>query len=692
MIFVLGNLNYIFAQDGNDSIYPSKIIIYQPIEDLLIDHKINFIGKLQFLDGSPIPYQPIIIKDDITFGTDRIIAKGETNSEGIFEIPWIVENRKDVSGNPQSGEYNIYAIHEKTSVSDYSRSNTISFAISEIEDIKCQWTPYSKWSLAPYEKNRLIGESISISGTLTNSRECPRDFAQVYLVNFAFNKSFSESNMITSKDMILGKTITDSDGNFTIYGIANVTPKDLNPEIYLVYLDENSMFSDLYKTGINVKRFSSSITLNSIPTSINAGEIILFEGKLNLENTNPQGSAVYILDEDPLNADDLLVTAYVNSDGTFSASWIAENVDVDGVADIYAVYEATNQNYRTTSCDNENTFDFGGLCKNTLPIEIIGESAEVTNPFNPSNQEYVFKGNEFMKLYYALEFSKNPTIAIILQPDSIDDLKKYITPVKEGIVEWSNLLEETSGDWEVDFDILMPGDRFQRFPDIIINIVSFDEVIDCKSTRGVAWVTGEKPLNSKVCATSYGKPSKFEQVSYVAGHEFIHTVGLGHAFNKPGDVMCSVEQGKATCPNNFFPGSKPSKFNLAAIRALYGNDGWKNPNNNVEFSSKFTVDDFKNNIEYEQKNQSGIPDWVKNNAKWWSEKKLDDNSFFEGISFLVKEKIINIVKTQNQIERNQYVPDWVKNNAKWWSEEKISNEEFLKGIKYLIEIGIIVVN
>ena len=61
------------------------------------------------------------------------------------------------------------------------------------------------------------------------------------------------------------------------------------------------------------------------------------------------------------------------------------------------------------------------------------------------------------------------------------------------------------------------------------------------------------------------------------------------------------------------------------------------------FSSKFTVDDFKNNIEYEQKNQNGIPDWV-------------------------------------------------KNNAKWWSEEKISNEEFLKGIKYLIEIGIIVVN
>jgi len=35
------------------------------------------------------------------------------------------------------------------------------------------------------------------------------------------------------------------------------------------------------------------------------------------------------------------------------------------------------------------------------------------------------------------------------------------------------------------------------------------------------------------------------------------------------------------------------------------------------------------------------------------------------------------------------VPDWVKNNAKWWSEEKISEQEYLDAIKFLIDNQII---
>jgi len=36
------------------------------------------------------------------------------------------------------------------------------------------------------------------------------------------------------------------------------------------------------------------------------------------------------------------------------------------------------------------------------------------------------------------------------------------------------------------------------------------------------------------------------------------------------------------------------------------------------------------------------------------------------------------------------LPDWIKNNAKWWSEGKISNNDFVLGIQYLIQNGIIV--
>ena len=37
--------------------------------------------------------------------------------------------------------------------------------------------------------------------------------------------------------------------------------------------------------------------------------------------------------------DDLLTTAYVNSEGRFTAPWLVEAVDIDDTVDIHAVFE-----------------------------------------------------------------------------------------------------------------------------------------------------------------------------------------------------------------------------------------------------------------------------------------------------------------------------------------------------------------
>jgi len=37
-----------------------------------------------------------------------------------------------------------------------------------------------------------------------------------------------------------------------------------------------------------------------------------------------------------------------------------------------------------------------------------------------------------------------------------------------------------------------------------------------------------------------------------------------------------------------------------------------------------------------------IPGWIKNNAKWWSEGQIDDNSFVQGIQYLVEHGIIRV--------------------------------------------------
>ena len=85
---------------------------------------------------------------------------------------------------------------------------------------------------------------------------------------------------------------------------------------------------------------------------------------------------------------------------------------------------------------------------------------------------------------------------------------------------------------------------------------------------------------------------------------------------------------------------------------------------------------------------TALPDWVKSNAKWWAEGKIDDNSFIQGIQNLIKQGLITISETEAGSSSSE-IPAWVKNNAGWWADGQISESDFLKGIEYLVSIGII---
>ncbi|MEM3064956.1 MAG: hypothetical protein QW177_06240 [Candidatus Nitrosotenuis sp.] len=89
-------------------------------------------------------------------------------------------------------------------------------------------------------------------------------------------------------------------------------------------------------------------------------------------------------------------------------------------------------------------------------------------------------------------------------------------------------------------------------------------------------------------------------------------------------------------------------------------------------------------------NNAEIPDWIRNNAKWWSEKRISDSDFIQGIQYLIKKQVIVVPHTeQKNTSSSQLIPDWIRNNAKWWSEKRISDSDFLNGIQYLIAQGLI---
>jgi len=87
--------------------------------------------------------------------------------------------------------------------------------------------------------------------------------------------------------------------------------------------------------------------------------------------------------------------------------------------------------------------------------------------------------------------------------------------------------------------------------------------------------------------------------------------------------------------------------------------------------------------------KSTVPAWVKNNAGWWANDQIDDQTFVSGIQFLIKEKIITVTSSPESSEKTNEIPEWIKNNANWWSEGLITDDDFLKGIEFLVSNGII---
>ena len=55
-----------------------------------------------------------------------------------------------------------------------------------------------------------------------------------------------------------------------------------------------------------------------------------------------------------------------------------------------------------------------------------------------------------------------------------------------------------------------------------------------------------------------------------------------------------------------------------------------------------------------------VPAWIKNNAGWWAEGQIDDQTFVNGMQFLIKEGIIQVSDTTSASNNSEFIPEWVK--------------------------------
>ncbi len=62
--------------------------------------------------------------------------------------------------------------------------------------------------------------------------------------------------------------------------------------------------------------------------------------------------------------------------------------------------------------------------------------------------------------------------------------------------------------------------------------------------------------------------------------------------------------------------------------------------------------------------------------------------FVQGIEYLIENKIL-VVSSQTISSSEEKIPSWIKNNAGWWADGTIDDQSFLTGIEWLVSNGII---
>jgi len=87
-----------------------------------------------------------------------------------------------------------------------------------------------------------------------------------------------------------------------------------------------------------------------------------------------------------------------------------------------------------------------------------------------------------------------------------------------------------------------------------------------------------------------------------------------------------------------------------------------------------------------------IPEWIKNNAKWWSENQISDGDFIQGTQYMIQQGLLEVPSSDStQEDSSNVIPKWIKNNAGWWADGLISDTEFISSLQFLIENKILLI-
>lgn len=176
----------------------------------------------------------------------------------------------------------------------------------------------------------------------------------------------------------------------------------------------------------------------------------------------------------------------------------------------------------------------------------------------------------------------NITVYLTVHSALKDEKRNLELLAKQAIAEWSNDLKSASHNssaWNFNVMTLdasnMTGNASRNIRPADISVILLDEPNFALCSDAYGHTDNVNDSRYAIIYTSCGelKSSKDEIYTTVL-HEFGHAIGLGHAYNKDGDLMCSVDINEMkTCSMLPTGLTKPSTLDLNALLYVYGNDG-----------------------------------------------------------------------------------------------------------------------